>query len=401
MLTFNKLIRTIFSPYQNIGLPIWILMFAIFADALGNMVSIFMSLYLHHLGYSIKLIGIFMAIYGSGGIIGAYLGGDLSDKINPLKILITSLISNSILLLLFVNFHHITILFIIVFLLGIIQHIFRPAALYILSESSDSENLTQLIGLRRVMVNLGISTASVIGGWLASINYQYVFFFDAFISFVTGMTIILVRKILLQELHNTTKSDLTTSNYPLKSSYSKFWIYIFILFINSCVFFQVNSTFPLYLQSYYKLTLKEYSHLYTISCFIIIIFEVPILTYTKKYNPVLLASIGSFFNCSSLALLPFSHNINFAYFIIILWTLGEILFFPIILNLILSFSPAKPGRVIGTQQFVYILGKLFGPFVGSVLFTIHDGKLLWFGCGVIGVISSTLLISSKKLSKPI
>lgn len=396
MAYLKKIFRSLLSPYQGIHYTVWILMSAIFTDALGQMVSIFMPLYLRHLGYSIQSIGFLISIYGVGGIIGAYLGGELSDRIGPLKILVTSLIINSFILLIFMTIKDLNILFLIGFSLGIFQHVFRPASLYILTKGSESSDRTRLIGLRRVTVNLGISVAGTLGGWLASIDFEYIFFCDAFISALTAISLIFTGKALMSHLnHNSPSNDNSpSSDFPIYSR--KLWLYMFILFINSCVFFQLNSTFPLYLQSHYHMSLKEYSYIYTLSCLVIILFEVPLLNYTKKYNTILLAAFGSLFNCGSLSILPLSNHMSFAFISAFCWTIGEILFFPVILNLIFSSTSRKQGRIIGIQQCVYILGKLFGPLIGTTILEVNGGKLLWYSCGMVGIFSCLLLIYAQK-----
>src|SRR6185503_8617444 len=86
LISLRFMIRSSLSLYRNaysgISSSVWWLALVMLVNRSGTMVIPFMTVYLtHHLNYSIAEAGFIMALYGGGSILGAYLGGRISDRI--------------------------------------------------------------------------------------------------------------------------------------------------------------------------------------------------------------------------------------------------------------------------------------------------------------------------------
>jgi predicted MFS family arabinose efflux permease len=90
------LIGRIAASYRQAfsGLPrsVWLLCAVTFVNRSGTMVLPFLVLYLTKaLGYSAAGAGRILGLYGLGALAGSYLGGRLSDRISPQRVLFFSL----------------------------------------------------------------------------------------------------------------------------------------------------------------------------------------------------------------------------------------------------------------------------------------------------------------------
>ncbi|HNL63471.1 MAG TPA: MFS transporter, partial [Ferruginibacter sp.] len=68
------------NAYSGLSRRMWLLAFVMLINRSGTMVLAFMTLYCRHKGYSTRQAGYVVAIYGLGSLVGAFLGGRISDR---------------------------------------------------------------------------------------------------------------------------------------------------------------------------------------------------------------------------------------------------------------------------------------------------------------------------------
>ena len=89
---FKNLLRRYFSNFKGFSREIWILTLITFINRAGTMVLPFLSKYLKEdLHFSYSQVGWIMVCFGTGSMVGSWLGGKLSDKIGFYRIMIFSL----------------------------------------------------------------------------------------------------------------------------------------------------------------------------------------------------------------------------------------------------------------------------------------------------------------------
>ena len=85
------------NNFKGFSREIWILTMITFINRAGTMVLPFLSKYLKEdLHFTYSQIGWILGCFGAGSMIGAWLGGKLSDKIGFYKIMIFSLFTSGL-----------------------------------------------------------------------------------------------------------------------------------------------------------------------------------------------------------------------------------------------------------------------------------------------------------------
>src|SRR6188474_2101251 len=92
----NATINLYKQAYSGLTKNIWLLSAVILINRSGTMVLAFLTLYSKHLGFSIAQGGWVVAIYGLGSVVGAYVGGKLSDNFGFYKMQFVALFSGGI-----------------------------------------------------------------------------------------------------------------------------------------------------------------------------------------------------------------------------------------------------------------------------------------------------------------
>ena len=124
------------------------------------------------LHYSIEHAGYVMMMFGAGAIVGAWLGGKLTDLLGHYLVQLLSLGIGGLLFFVVVRLETFEYLCAGVFVLAIFGEAYRPANTVSISHFCKPENFTRSVSLVRLAINLGWAVGSVLGGFFASRNYD-------------------------------------------------------------------------------------------------------------------------------------------------------------------------------------------------------------------------------------
>ena len=164
------------SAYGGLTKPMWLLSLAMLINRSGTMVIFFLSVYLkQELHFSLEHIGVTLAMFGAGSLLGVFIGGRLVDKSGYYPVMLWSLITGGIMFLIVAQLTTYFSLCAGLFVLSAFGEAFRPANMAAVSYYSSPSTYTRSVSLNRLAVNLGFSIGPAIGGFLAAYNYKLIF----------------------------------------------------------------------------------------------------------------------------------------------------------------------------------------------------------------------------------
>lgn len=388
------MLSTAFQRYINnfkgFSREIWILTFITFINRAGTMVLPFLSKYLKEdLHFSYADIGTILFWFGSGSIIGSWLGGKLSDKIGFYKIMIFSLMTTGVLLF-FVQFiTSFTGLCIAMFILMIIADMFRPAMFVSLGAYATPENRTRALTLVRLAINLGFAAGPALGGLIImTIGYRGLFWVD-------GATCIIAISLFWLKVKEKKKTDYRDKEHPgevLTHSVFKdgpFWLFLFSCLASGVLFFQVFTTIPLYHREQFNLTELQTGLLLTMNGLIIFFVEMPLVSYVERNNisKVKVVAIGCLLMAISLFLMLIDTWAGILVIMMLFMTVGEMFAFPFSNSVALSRAPKEhEGRYMAIYTMSYSLAHIVSSKGGMQVVEHYRGyKENWFIMGTLGL----------------
>lgn len=180
---------------------------------------------------------------------------------------------------------------------------------------------------------------------------------------------------------------------------AKYLFFLFAIIPANLVFFQHIGGLPLYIVGDLKYSTAAFGLFSAINTVIIIFVEVPLndmmfkMSYRKSlFIGVLLAAIG-------FGALAISRDITPLILSIVLWTFGEMIFFPITAAYASEIAPVKQrGEYMGYFQMTFSFGFSAGPWLGTVLYENYGSVILWLTTLGLGLFTAVFMLFLKEKS---
>ena len=383
--------KTYRNAYSGLSKQTWLLSLIMLINRSGTMVVPFMSLYLTspEMGYSVGEAGIVFGLFGAGAFSGAWLGGRLTDKIGFYPVQLFTLTVGGILFMVLGQMNTYPLICIFTFLLSFVNEAFRPANSTAIAFFSKEENRTRSYALNRLAINLGWAVGSALGGFLADINYELLFWVDGF----TNIGAALLMWLLLKPVSY--KAPLkTTINDPLVQSAYKDKTYLsfaFITMLFACCFFQMFNNLPVYFKRDLHFS-KPFIGLIMAANGIIIALVEMVLIYKLegKKKSTFYITIGVFMVGLSFLLLNIPGSaVPIAISMIVLVTFGEILSMPFMNSYwIARTQPSNRGQYAALYTMAWSAAQTLGPMGGAQLAEHAGFTVLWWTVGGLSIIAS-------------
>lgn len=377
----------------------WVLFYTTLINRSGTMVIPFLVLYLtQKIGVSASEAGAALLVYGIAAFIAAPLTGKLADKVGALKVMKLSLIGTSVVMFIYGFITDYYLILVFTFVLSVINEAFRPANLSLITEIVTPSQRRLAFALNRLGINIGMSIGPVAGGFLILLDYHFLFYVNAFASLAAGVYLIATPWTSLSEPESTVEE--TSSQIHLNPSVlkdAKFLFFLIAVVPANLVFFQHIGGLPLYIVDELKYSTAAFGLLSAINTVIIIFVEVPLNDMMSKMSYSRSMFIGSLLAAIGFGALAVSRDITPLIFTIIIWTFGEMIFFPVTAAYASEIAPAKKrGEYMGYFQMTFSFAFSAGPWLGTVVYEKFGSVILWSAALIMGLITSILMLFVKE-----
>ncbi len=307
------MVRSIYHAYRDayggLSPEVWVLAIALFINRCGSMVLAFLTLYLTtQLGFSITEAGAIFSVFGLGSIVGSYLGGKLIKPIGAVRMQIIGLLLSTPMFFLVPVFQTWAGIAGGIFLLSVFSESVRPASNVAFTQFTSPELQTRAFGLQRMSLNLGLSVGPAVGGLLAEVDFVWLFVVDGVTTFLGSMFLLwyfgfrrFAKNNAAAELQKKSEQNQATGS-PLADL--KFVCFLILILLVSLVFFQFHATYPKYLEDHYRLTKPQIGFLFAVNTVIIVVFEMLLVNFVRRFSLLRTVGWGCFFSCVGFGILP-------------------------------------------------------------------------------------------------
>jgi MFS family permease len=275
-----------------------------------------------------------------------------------------------------------------------------PANLSMVTEIVAPSQRRMAFVLNRLAINIGMSIGPVIGGFLTTIDYHLLFYTNAVTSAAAGFYLVSVR-------FDTSgiKAEIQAEVPMVKKTIFHDRSFLFFLFgivpVN-LAFFQILGTLPLYIVNDLQYTTLVYGFLLSINTVLIIIAEVPLnnMMANISYRNSLIT--GALFTAVGFGAIAFARDTFPLIITIIIWTCGEMIFFPVSAAYASEAAPKnRRGEYMGYYQMTFNFAFSAGPWLGTVIYQIYGAFTVWIWTFIFGLISAGMMFFIKNIKVPV
>jgi MFS family permease len=379
--------------YREYPRTFWMMIAVNFVDRLGgSLLFPFFALYLtKKFDVGMTQVGGLFAIFFISSFIGAFPGGALTDRFGRKGIIIFSLIATSFSTLLMGFVNEFQFFLLVAFISGIFTDVGGPAYEAVFMDVLPPEKRTSGFGIRRVAFNLALVIGPVIGGFIAARSYLALFVIDAIFSAIVALMVFLMIPETKPTSPEGMEQESTTQSFKgylqvLRDG--KFMAFTSVCLLVWFVYMNMNTTLGVFLRDQHGLPESGYGWIISINAAMVVLLQFSISRRTERNPPMLMMAFGSFFVAIGLFLYGLvSTFLLFAVAMAIL-TVGEMVTIPIAQAVVASLAPEE---MRGRYSFVYGnswgISFAIGPYLAGLVLDNYDRNLLWYACGIIGMIA--------------
>ncbi|MFT3796046.1 MDR family MFS transporter [Flavobacterium sp.] len=387
------------NNFKGFSREVWILAIITFINRAGMMVVPFLTKYLNEdLKFTMSEVGTMMMFFGFGSMLGSWLGGKLSDKIGFYRIMVFSLFTSG---LIFLGLQFVTSfwgLCLSLFVMMTIGDMFRPAMFVSLAAYAKPENRTRALTLVRLAVNLGFACGPALGGLvIMGVGYQGLFWIDG----ATCMIAITIFALLVKEKKNPEHLKKVAETVVESVFKDKiFWIFLFVCFVTSMIFFQLFTTLPLYHRVQYGLTEVHTGLLMMLNGGLIFLLEMPIVSIFERHQVHKLKIIfwGALFMSLSFFILLITGWAGLLIISLLFMTFGEMFIFPFSNSFAMSRAPkGHEGRYMALFTMSFSLAHIVSSKCGLEIAAHLGYQKNWLFMAFCGLLSVGCCLWLQKL----
>jgi MFS family permease len=371
---------------------VWVLFVGTLINRFGSFVFVFLAVYLTGKGYTAPQAGLAIGAYGVGAICASLVGGWLADHLGRRNTIVLSMVLSAGVMMGLSQAEGYAVLMSLTVLAGFCAEMYRPAATALIADVTTPAQRVTAYALYRLAINFGFAIGPAVGGLMAHKSFFLLFAGDAVTSLAyAGIAIAaLPNRVVAHHTVDTGRSALRAILHD-----SRFLMFLASTMAASMVFMQHISSYPL------QITALGYSSsvfgmLISLNGVLICLTELPLTTYTRRQPPRRVMVIGMLVFGTGFALIGLARTIPLLAGTVVVWTIGEMFYFPMAAAHVANLSPPDMrGRYQGAWGISWGLGAVLGPVFGTALFAVAP-RAVWPACGLIAVIGALLILPATR-----
>ena len=361
---------------------VWPLFAATLVNRAGAMALPFLVLYLvRERGFTPGDAGAVLAVYGVGALAAGPVAAVLISRWGPMTVMRASLLGTGAFQVALPFATSTAVLVALVAAWAIVAEIYRPASFTLLAEDVPPERRRQAFAVLRLAVNRGMSVGPAAGGFLAEASFRSVFLVD-------GVTTLAAAGVLLAlGRSRRTRSPNRTSVVAAFRDRRFLLAWVGVVLV-AMIFFQSESSVPVFLVEELRLPMSAYGLLATVNTVLIVAFELPLTSALARRSAPRVAAVGALLTGIGFGAFFLARGVLSAAVAVVLFTVGEMVFSPTATALVAELAPvAERGVYMAAYNTAWSLAFAVGPWVGTASVA-RLGRAHWLAVAGAGVLAA-------------
>jgi MFS family permease len=373
------------------GFPrtVYVVAIARFVNVLGSgMVYPFAVLYFYgEVGIPFTLVGIGLLANNVALAVGTVLGGALSDRYGRKPVMVASMALAGPALASYALVTSAAEFVLVASLAGLVMGLLAPASQAMVADVTESDARDRSYGLLKVASNAGFGSGFVVGGFLYGFAETLVFVANGATSAVVALWL------LVALAPSPARGGDSEASLGLRETVSE-WreavshptiVGLALLNIGFAIAYaQMQSTVPVHAEATFGLTSEQLGTLYVLNPLVVVLFQIPVVTYATRWRRTRGLVISAGFWATSFLAIALSYltswhlGVALIGLFLVLRTVGELLHAPIVTALASDVGTAETrGSQLSVLEVAKRIGFGIGPVLGGLFFDYGIDALLW------------------------
>ena len=397
-------IRKVYNEFPG---RFWAVTGVSFIDSVGaTLLFPFFALYItQKFQVGMTQAGLVLGAFSIANFVGGMIGGGLTDRIGRKKLILFGLVASAITTLSLGLINEFYLLFPMAAVIGIFANVAGPAHQAMIADILPEKQRQEGFGIMRVVGNMAWIIGPSIGGFVANIDFLWLFVIDALVSCLVAVLFFLFipeTKPALKEDEKPETMLQTFGGYAKVLRDMPFVAFIVAAVLMSLVYIQMYNSLSVFLRDVHGISPQGYGLLLTTSAVIVILFQFWTTRVIKTRPPFLMMAVGSLFYIFGFGMFGFVSAYFLFVIAMVIVTIGEMVVVPTSSTLAANFAPeAMRGRYMAVFSLVWVLPAAVGPAAaGYILDNFANPNILWFiGGGLCAIAALAFYALHLRLSK--
>jgi MFS family permease len=372
------------------GLPraYWALWVGLLVNRIGSFVVPFLSLYLtQRRGLSVAEAGGLVSLWGLGAIGAGPVSGVVADRLGRRTALLFSLLGGAAVTISLGLVSSPALLGPLVLAVGFVGEIYRPASHAVIADVVPQPDRLRAFSLLYWAVNLGVAVGLVIAGLLAAVSYVLLFVGDG----LTTLAFAFVVWRYVPETRPSTAAEgvrevLAGLVLPLRDRVFRSFLLLHV--VVATIFFQFQLALPVDMAAH-GVSATRYGFLMALNGALIVVLQPLLSRVVAAHDAGRVMAVGSALIGVGFGMNALHHSVAWYALGIVVWTLGEIAYLPVVSTLPAELAPESVrGRYQGAYSLAWSVAAFVAPALGAWGLARLGPRGVWGASFVLGLVAA-------------
>jgi MFS family permease len=391
----DRRLRAFVDDVRGLPRAAWVVYAGTFINRFGSFVVTFLILILVQRGLTPAQAGLAASAYGFGALGAAALGGWLADHLGRRRTIALSMFLSAACMLALWRVHGLAATVAVTAAVGVAAELYRPAAGALLADVTPVGRRVGTYALYRTAINAGFALGPAMAGFFIERSIAYVFIGDAVTSVLYGLLVLAAIPKSLDAAHrpgtDASRRERGPSALRLIAADRGLLAVLATGLVVSFVHHQDMASFPLEVR-WRGMAAEQFGMLISLNGLTCMLLELPIAAVTSRLRAWIPMAVGAALTGVGMAAIWFAPNVPALAACVLVWTLGEICYWPVASAFVADLAPpGLQGRYQAAHGFTSSAGLMLAPALGPALFAVSRGGL-WAMCGMLGCAASVTFV---------
>ncbi len=369
----------IFEQLRNLPRALYVLFAGTMITRMGAFVFPYLTIYLSDSrGYGYETIGVVLSVGSLGLLAGNFAGGVLTDQWSRKWTLILALTLNAVGFAgLALHYAHPAFYAIFLFVGYLGSGLFTPAANTLIADIAPLEIRPFAYTVNYVCNNLGMGLGPLLGGFLATISYRWIFIGDVATSLVCASLIFFGVQESIPSAHRSPikKNNRSRMGWSIWRQNQTVIVFCLFYFFLIGPLMGMEFAVPLLVKQEFSASLVYVGVIYTINACCILAFSFPIEKLIRGRNEISMMIVSGIIWTVGMSVLLFGYSVAALMICTAIWTVGEIIASILVPTFIAARVPEKfKGRFMALNDIVRSFAGVVFPIGLGLLWTYQSAN---------------------------